>query len=76
MTRMKEKAVEVIRRMPEDKMAYVINILQNLDEMSIDKDSDKQRAKAALTDILNILTENADITTSTEKRNCSSGNGI
>ena len=69
MTRMKEKAVEVIRRMPEDKMAYVINILQNLEAMSIDKDSDKQRAKAALTDILNILTENTDITTSTEKCN-------
>ena len=69
MTRMKEKAVEVIRRMPEDKMTYVINILQNLEAMSIDKDSDKQRAKAALTDILNILTENADITTSTEKCN-------
>ena len=69
MTRMKEKAVEVIRRMPEDKMAYVINILQNLEAMSIDKDSDKQRAKAALTDILNIITENADITTSTERCN-------
>ena len=69
MTRMKEKAVEVIHRMPEDKMAYVINILQNLEAMSIDKDSDKQRAKAALTDILNILTENTDITTSTEKCN-------
>ena len=69
MTRMKKMAVEVIRRMPEDKMAYVINILQNLEAMSIDKDSDKQRAKAALTDILNILTENADITTSTEKCN-------
>lgn len=54
MTRMKEKAVEVIRRMPEDKMAYVINILQNLEAMSVDKDSDKQRAKAALTDILNM----------------------
>ena len=69
MTRMKEKAVEVIRRMPEDKMAYVINILQNLEAMSIDKDSDKQRAKAALTDILNILAKSADITTSTEKCN-------
>ncbi len=69
MTRMKEKAVEVIRRMPEDKMAYVINILQNLEAMSTDKDSDKQREKAALMDILNILTENAAITTSAEKCN-------
>lgn len=54
MTLMKEKAVEMIRRMPEDNMAYVINILQNLEAMSVDKDHDKQRAKAALTDILNM----------------------
>ena len=54
MTLMKEKAVEMIRRMPEDNMTYVINILQNLEAMSLDKDSDKQRAKAALMDILNM----------------------
>ncbi len=51
---MKEKAVEIIRRMPEDNMTYVVNILQNLEAMSLDKDSDKQRAKAALMDILNM----------------------
>ena len=54
MTLMKEKAVEMIRRMPEDNMAYVINILQNLEAMSVDKDSDKQKAKASLADILNM----------------------
>ena len=54
MTRMKEKAVEMIRRMPEDNMSYVINILQNLEAMSVDKDSDKQRAMEALADILNM----------------------
>ncbi len=54
MTLMKEKAVEMIKRMPEDNMTYVINILQNLEAMSVDKDSDKQRAKAALMDILNM----------------------
>lgn len=54
MTLMKEKAVEMIRRMPEDNMTYVINILQNLEAMSVDKASDKQRAKAALMDILNM----------------------
>ena len=54
MTLMKEKAVEMIRRMPEDNMAYVINILQNLEAMSVNKDSDKQKAKAALMDILNM----------------------
>ncbi len=54
MTLMKEKAVEMIRRMPEDNMTYVINILQNLEAMSANKASDKQRAKAALMDILNM----------------------
>lgn len=54
MTLMKEKAVEMIRRMPEDNMTYVINILQNLEAMSVEKDRDKQRAKAALMDILSM----------------------
>ena len=54
MTLLKEKAIEMIRRMPEDNMPYVISILQNLEAMSVDKDSDKQRAKAALMDILNM----------------------
>ena len=54
MTLMKEKAVEIIRRMQEDNMTYVINILQNLEAMSVDKNSDRQRAKAALMDILNM----------------------
>lgn len=54
MTLLKEKAVEMIQRMPEDNMTYVINTLRNLEAMSVDKDSDKQRAKAALMDILNM----------------------
>ncbi len=35
-------------------MLYVINILQNLEAMSIDKERDRQKAKAALADILNM----------------------
>ncbi len=54
MTLMKEKAVEMIRRMPEDNMTYVINILQNLEAMSIDRDEDKKRAQNALTEILSM----------------------
>lgn len=54
MTLIKEKAVEMIRRMPEDNMMYVINILQNLEAMSMDREKDKQRAKAALDEILNM----------------------
>ena len=54
MTLMKEKAVEMIRRMPEDNMAYVINILQNLEAMSIDRNEDKERAQNALAEILSM----------------------
>jgi len=54
MTLMKERAVEMIKRMPEDNMTYVINILQNLEAMSVDRDEDKRKAKAALADILNM----------------------
>ena len=54
MTLMKEKAVEMIRRMPEDNMTYVINILQNLEAMSRDRDEDKKRAQNALTEILSM----------------------
>ena len=32
MTQMKERAVELIERIPDEKMFYVINILQNLEE--------------------------------------------
>lgn len=54
MTLMKEKAVEMIRRMPEDNMTYVINILQNLEAMSVDRDADRKRAKNALAEILSM----------------------
>ena len=54
MTLMKEKAVEMIRRMPEDNMTYVINILQNLEAMSIDRNEDKKRSRNALAEILSL----------------------
>ena len=63
MTLMKEKAVEMIQRMPEDNMLYVINILQNLEKMSEDKEKRKRKAQSALLAILNMekrLPENFD----------------
>lgn len=60
MTLMKEKAVEMIRRMPEDNMTYVINILQNLEAMSIDRNEDKKRAQNALAEILSMEKRLAD----------------
>lgn len=63
MTGMKEKAIKMIQRMPEDNMLYVINILQNLEAMSADKEKDKQEAKTALMEILRMeqrLPENFD----------------
>ena len=54
MTLMKEKAVEMIQRIPEDNMLYVINILQNLEAMSEDKEKNRQKAQTALRDILSM----------------------
>ena len=52
MTRIKEKAVEMIQRMPDDDMFYVINILQNLEEMTARKDTEREQVMAAFQDIL------------------------
>lgn len=52
MTRIKEKAVEMIQRMPDDNMFYVINILQNLEEMTANKDDDREQAMMAFQDLL------------------------
>ncbi len=54
MTLIKERAIKMIQRMPEDNMLYVINILQNLEAMSIDKRKDAKKAQMALTQILNM----------------------
>ena len=71
MTLMKEKAVEMIRRMPEDNMAYVINILQNLEAMYKNRDEDKKRARIALSEVLSMekrLPDDFDPEKSLEKR--------
>ena len=52
MTQMKERAVELIERIPDEKMFYVINILQNLEEMSSNRPADKKQAMAALQNVL------------------------
>lgn len=54
MTLMKERAVKMIQRIPEENMFYVVNILENLQAMSIDKEKKRENAKAALADILNM----------------------
>ena len=52
MTQMKERAVELIERIPDEKMFYVINILQNLEEMSSNRPADKNQAMEALQHVL------------------------
>ena len=54
MTLMTERAIRMIQRMPEDNMLYVINILQNLEAMSTNKEKDRENAKSALADILSM----------------------
>lgn len=52
MTQMKERAVELIERIPDEKMFYVINILQNLEEMSSNRPADKKQAMEELQNVL------------------------
>lgn len=47
MTQIKEKAVDMIRHMPEDHMFYVIDMLQNLKMSIADKENGKEQAMAA-----------------------------
>ena len=54
MTQMKERAVELIERIPDQKMFYVINILQNLEEMSSNRPADKKQAMEALQNVLKL----------------------
>lgn len=64
MTLIKEKAVEMIQRMPDDNMLYVVNILRNLEEMSANKKKDKREAEEAFQNILTMerrLPENFDM---------------
>lgn len=52
MTQMKERAVALIERIPDDNMFYVLNILENIEEMSSNKSEDKKQAMEALQNIL------------------------
>mgnify|MGYP000418753289 FL=1 len=52
MTQMKERAVALIERIPDDNMFYVLNILENIEEMSSNKSDDKKQAMEALQNIL------------------------
>ena len=47
MTQIKEKAVDLIRQMPEDHMFYVIDMLQNLKISIADKENEKKQAMVA-----------------------------
>ena len=49
---MKERAVALIERIPDDNMFYVLNILENIEEMSSNKSDDKKQAMEALQNIL------------------------
>lgn len=52
MTPIKERAIEMIQRIPEDNMYYVINMLQNIEAMTADKNADKEQAMTALQNIM------------------------
>ncbi|MBQ7433331.1 MAG: hypothetical protein IJV50_07740 [Lachnospiraceae bacterium] len=39
MTAMREQAIELVKRMPEDKIYYLLNILENIEELVISQNS-------------------------------------
>ena len=45
MTQIKERAVEMIRRIPEEHMLYVLNILQSPEAMTADKEKERRKAE-------------------------------
>lgn len=52
MTRIKAKALEMIERLPDEKMIYVINILQNIEALSLSEESEKIKSMIALQNLL------------------------
>ena len=58
MTVMKEKAIKMIQHIPEENMYYVVNILENLQAMSVNKEKEREIAKAALEASVRYLAEN------------------
>ncbi len=52
MTQLKKRAIEIIERIPDEKMIYVINFLQNLEETSSNRPADKKQAMEALQNVL------------------------
>ena len=52
MTQMKERAVALIERIPDDNMFYVLNILENIEEMLYNKSDDKKQAIKTIQNIL------------------------
>ncbi len=63
MTQIKEKAVDLIRQMPEDHMFYVIDMLQNLKLSIADKENEKKQAMVAFQNLQKFkgrLSENFD----------------
>lgn len=64
MTQIKEKTIEMINRLPEEKMIYVFNILQNIEAMATDeKKTDEENSKDAFETLLmysGVLKEDID----------------
>lgn len=46
MTQIKEKAFEMIARLPDEKMKYVVNILENIEELSMADQKKKNKTEA------------------------------
>ncbi|MDO4261276.1 MAG: dihydrodipicolinate reductase [Eubacteriales bacterium] len=52
MTQIREKTLKMIERMPEEKVIYIFNILQNIEALSMTAPSDVTKDSMAAFDVL------------------------
>ena len=51
MTQIKERAVNIIRRLPDDKVIFVVNILEGLEGLCINQEDNKTVSQLAYQDL-------------------------
>ena len=67
MTQMKERAVNIIRRLPDDKVIFVVNILEGLEVLCINQEDNKTVSQLAYQDLQKYRKEGAGETDGKEE---------
>ena len=67
MTQIKERAVNIIRRLPDDKLIFVVNILEGLEGLCINQEDNKTVSQLAYQDQQKYRKEGAEETDGKEE---------